>query len=248
MWKKERKQNVEPKKRLSKSDTPQMLHNIHHQFFERMHNLDYLQWLQLNGMRYTASICILALMLSTATLWQSQDWPMGDEPKMVSQTENFENTEGQEDVSVPQSFNTVSEAEVSSAVGQESNTVHQEAASYETIFTYVDPLQLSGYQTPSSGPLLYSYGLGYDPIYEDYRYHREVCYEKGDGMVRACIDGEVRGVNLDQHWQLEIQSDQKVIRYAGLYTCDVSDGSIVKAGMPIGTTDNHIIIQAVIGK
>ncbi|MBQ2021807.1 MAG: hypothetical protein II211_05295, partial [Peptococcaceae bacterium] len=49
-----------------------LLQNIHQQYERRIHDLDYLQWMQQNSARYIAGICILALLLSSTVFLRTE--------------------------------------------------------------------------------------------------------------------------------------------------------------------------------
>ena len=97
---------------------------------------------------------------------------------------------------------------------------------------------------PADGTLQYEYGLGYDAVYEDYRFHHEICYGAGDGDVYACVDGTITAVQMDQQWQISIQCEDGMVRYAGMDTCMVHPGDSVIAGQTIGTANTCVSIQA----
>ncbi len=254
MLKKVLKQKAQAIKCRYENSKPQLLQSIHQQFYMRMHNLDYLQWLEQNGMRYTAGICVMALLLSTAVLWKNHDEMTEKAIQPASRFTSYEEAIGYEEIvesnliSAQQSVDTVTEVEGQTDVRKNiepNQTETGKGESHETAMTFMNPLHLSGYQAPCSGMLLYNYGLGYDAVYEDYRYHRELSYEKGNGTIYACVNGTVSFVDMAQQWQVAIQSAQGTIWYAGLSTCDSSVGTIVKAGTQIGTTNGNVYIRAV---
>ena len=91
--------------------------------------------------------------------------------------------------------------------------------------------------------LVYNYGLGYDPVYEDYRFHDAICYDSGNGPAFACVDGIVAQVQMEQHWQIAIQTQRGILKYSGLDACTATVGSAVAAGEQIGTAKEKLYIQ-----
>lgn len=220
-----------------KIQQPKIIETLHQQFFERMHNLDYLQWMQQNSGRYFAGICILVVLLSATVLWQQTPIETYKEiaysPKMTEKT-----------VSVIDVYDMNVDAQQEQQLKDAEQTVLPNNDNHQNKPSYFNPLHLSGYQAPTSGMLQYNYGLGYDTIYDDYRFHNEICYATGDGTVFACMSGVIVEAKMDQHWQLAVQTKQGTIWYAGLQTCTVSENDNVIAGQIIGTTDGLLYIQA----
>lgn len=236
------KQKIKPWKRKQRTNEPRIVQSIHQQFFERMHNLDYLQWMQQNSARYVMGICVLAVLLSATVLWRQAPVEADkDVAYSYNPMEATVSTTKEPDIaSVEQQSIDWNEAveEVLPEKVVEENTIKKEP-------TYLNPLHLPGYQAPSSGMLQYNYGLGYDPVYEDYRFHNEICYAAGDGTVFACVSGAVTAMQMDQHWQLAIETQRGTVWYAGLESCNVAVHESVIAGQTIGSADNRIYIQAV---
>lgn len=257
------KDAVKLENRKQENNRAQWLQNIYRQFDRRMHDLDYLQWMQRNSSRYTAGICILAVLFSVSVLWQSENQP---ERKTVQPAQQYVNPAMGDDISAMQELSNevVQESDLQQKTQNEelsgelfeqtaeveapTEKTHQTTEQNQTLsqeVSYRNPLHLPGYQAPSSGMLVYNYGLGYDPVYEDYRYHRELCYARGDGAVYACIDGVVSEVQLDRRWQLVLQTEKGKVQYRGLASCTVEKGTVVSAGEQIGTAEENIYIQAI---
>ena len=241
------KQKIQRQSRWSERHSPQIIQMVNRKLHARMHDLDYLQWMQQNSIRYAAGICVLAVLLSVA-LMRQQNTDIADrgtaaqEPiaAAVQYEEPKEQNDSYHDAAASQTEEADTQEHAEVAAPQEEKT--------EDKTVYINPLHLSGYQAPSSGILQYNYGLGYDAEYDDYRVHHEICYGAGDGAVYACVDGTIAAVQMDQHWQVAIQTNRGTIWYAGLQTCDVADGTAVTAGQPIGTAVDKLYIQAVKNK
>ncbi len=236
------KQKIQLQKQKQHRHTPGMIQSVHQQFFERMHNLDYLQWMQQNSARYMAGICVLAVLLSQMVLWEQK--PTETAPDVAYSYSPVEATgsaaEALDFAAAETQPRQLHEAE--KEVLPE-NIVAEDTAKKEPV--YLNPLHLAGYQAPSGGMLQYNYGLGYDPVYEDYRFHNDICYAAGDGPVFACVDGVITAVQMDQHWQLAIETQRGTVWYAGLESCNVAVHESVIAGQAIGSADNRLYIQAV---
>ena len=215
-----------------------ILQNIHQQYEQRMHDLDYLQWMQQNSARYIAGTCILALLLSSTVLLRV-DKPLTQSTTQV-QAEMDEKNDLMTSIGAKESVVDNQQVEKALDVVQEISTSDLD----EKVLAACNPLYLSGYQAPSNGQLVYPYGLGYSQVYEDYRYNKEICYENGDGTVHACLAGMVHTVQLDQQWQLEIQSAEGLIRYSGLQECYKDVGDFVVTGDLIGFAEDKLYIQA----
>ena len=217
-----------------------LLQNIHQQYERRIHDLDYLQWMQQNSARYIAGICILALLLSSTVFLRTE------KPSRLLQPTTQIQAETDRQIDVMTSIG-ATETVVDHQQQEEGLDVVQELSTTDLgkkLLTSCNPLCLLGYQAPSNGQLVYSYGLGYDQVYEDYRYHEEICYDKGDGTVYACIAGIVQTIQLDQQWQVGIETGEGLIRYSGLQECHRNVGDSVAAGDLIGFTRDKLYIQA----
>lgn len=113
----------------------------------------------------------------------------------------------------------------------------------------VDPLiletQFAAFAEPCQGELLYGYGVGYDSLYDDYRFHDMLCYQADQGVVLAAVGGIVQRVQLEEPWQLLIQCGDYELRYRGLTSCDAAVGDTVTAGQAVGTAGALLYVQAV---
>lgn len=113
----------------------------------------------------------------------------------------------------------------------------------------VDVLQLhnrlSGFTLPCSANLVYGYGIGYDPNYEDYRFHNAVCYQANGATIFAVSDGVVQHAEKNSDWQLILRCDGYQICYQGLQTCTVSTGQQITGGQPVGKAGDTLLVKAV---
>lgn len=107
-----------------------------------------------------------------------------------------------------------------------------------------NPTQLNGFTAPCQGQLLYAYGVGYDPIYEDYRFHDGLCYRADGEVVTAATAGTVQSIVLEQQPQIIVQFGAHTIHYSGLQTCEVQTGDTLTAGQPLGTAGAYFYITA----
>lgn len=261
-------QNVKIKRAENK---PQLLQNVHRQLHRRIYDLDYLQWMQRNSIRYTVGICILAILLSAAVVWRQNDF-ITDEAERYSYSPADYAVQPQVLTQPP--VNTASQIEIEKGIAaaddegsnlqfveqteqnqEEENEQNEQESEGSAIkesaapeYVYFDPMNLSGYQAPCSGRILHHYGVGYDPIYEDYRFHSALCYDVDSGEVHACVDGIVTQIQMNQQWQIVLQSAEGLVQYAGLQGCTAIVGDTVKAGETIGTVDGLLYIQAVKNK
>ena len=225
--------------------------SVHRQFFQRMHDLDYLQWMQRNGVRYVGAICLFAALFSVSVYMLQTE---SNQPVIVSNAGvrdgDAKNPDFQHKTAKPEEQHAVSDVEQivpPAIVADDLQNVSKpdmllESKSEEKT-VYLNPLHLSGYQAPCGGMLVYNYGLGYDPVYEDYRFHDAICYDSGNGPAFACVDGIVAQVQMEQHWQIAIQTQRGILKYSGLDTCTATVGSAVAAGEQIGTAKEKLYIQ-----
>ena len=225
------------------------LDNIHEKLFRRMHDLDYLQWMQRNSGRYIAGAAILALLVMTAlypkeTTWQSGNWQMTDnQPAFQNIAQEAEEIEQSQLAEQYKTDGNISDSIMKERDTESIGNIQPEPQQKEAMPDYIDPLQLRGYIAPVNGPLQYGYGLGYDAIHEDYRFHTDVCYGMGDGDVRACASGIITQVVLTEQWEIMIRCEGNTIQYTGLDYCSVQNGNTVTAGEKIGEAKGNIFVQ-----
>lgn len=237
-------------------------------------DLDYLQWLQQNARVYLTGMAILTFLIALSFClffsnpWQPQKDGIGlfalkDSDEAVAdqqipddkkkQTEENKQTDtaaevpesgqiaNQENMVLPNTIgvtqpveqNVVNMVETTENITQEQKTFA------------VDIRELEGFCTPNSGSLLYGYGTGYDPIYEDYRFHDHLCYQANGGQVTAATDGIVQQVALEQAEQLTVQYGSCMIIYSGLQSCSVTAGETILAGQILGTAEEYVYVKAI---
>lgn len=258
------------KRKKKKLITLELIQNVHHQFFQRLYDLDYLQWMQRNVKNYTVGIGVLTLLLSVSilTMQRQQEIPfystVANQPALQETTQ--ENKEIQKNATVEQhsvskevkrdrnlvETNTAEQsqsiAEPEQEVQQEGTVLSEESLTVEKekekSVTYQNPTQFSDYVPPTNGQLEQDYGLHYSTIYDDYRFCTMLRYHCGDGCVVSCRPGTVTQIQLADTWQLALQTQDGMIWYQGLDTCTVSSGTQVTAGTPIGTATGIVSIQA----
>ena len=113
----------------------------------------------------------------------------------------------------------------------------------------VDLLQLQAvfadFTAPCSGAMLYGYGVGYDPICADYRFHDAVCYQADGSDVLAVTAGVVQQTDMQGDWQMMLRCGDYQLRYRGLQSCTVAAGDMVTAGQIVGTAGEALYVQAV---
>ncbi len=131
------------------------------------------------------------------------------------------------------------------AVHSEIEVIEPKKETTKTVDLFSLSDQLSGFATPCSGELVYRYGIGYDPVYDDYRFHDAVGYRADGAEALAVADGVVQAVDLSGEWQLVLNCGQYQVRYQGLQTCGVSKGTAVTGGQNIGTADNYLCVQVI---
>ncbi len=228
---------------------------IHRKLFRRMHDLDYLQWMQRNSARYVAGAAILILLVMTAV-------NLKPAPKnLINQEEYqsaFQDTTVQSDTAMKQAEVMVTQDGLlgrTDKIGNIDNITEENGTADDIIEErkekndavsdpdFINPTEAVGYTVPINGKVQYDYGIGYDAEYDDYRFHSDVCYTAGDGNVMACFDGTVIHVQLQDQWQVSIQCAKGIVQYAGLYQCNVQNGDVVAAGSKIGTAEEALYIR-----
>ena len=105
---------------------------------------------------------------------------------------------------------------------------------------------MEGFVLPCNGTLLYGYGVGYDTIHDDYRFHDDICYQAAGAQAVACAPGTVQQMDLTAEWQLILHCGPYQLRYKGLQECTVAVGDSVAAGEPLGTAGELLYVQAVL--
>lgn len=224
---------------------PQLLETVYRQLDHRIHDLDYLQWLQKNNVRYTLCIAVLVALLSASAVWEMEDSPEVEAPAanaaMVSDAIAGQQvpTLSVEEAAQPE------KPQIDEAPIQPEKVQAEVPESSPQQSTCFNPLHLAGYRAPCNGMLVYNYGLGYDPVYGDYRFHKELCYEQGDGVVFSCVDGVIAEVQLGEQWQLTVQTENGAVQYRGLVSSVAGQGTAVRAGEQIGTAEGNVYIRAI---
>ena len=252
--------------RKKTGDKPKLLQSIHQQWFDRLYNLDYLQWLQRNAKTQIAGMALLVILLSMTiyTLPRQQDLQIdiAREDEMASVTlqeelaeEEKRIEEAQEELlseKQPENQPAFQESVITERKSAETEDKARDLTATEPLTVteekeeerYINPFALNGYVPPVDGTLQYEYGLGYDAVYEDYRFHTDVSYLAENGEVFACVSGVITEVQPTQQWQISIQCEDGTVRYAGMDTCVVQPGDSVIAGQKIGTADSCVSRQA----
>ena len=110
--------------------------------------------------------------------------------------------------------------------------------------TTVDVQQIAKDRLPCEGVLQYSYGIGYDAQYQDYRFHEEYCYQMKNPAVYAVAAGLVQEIRKEDGWTVIVQTDTYHISYRGLRECAVRVGETLAAGQTIGACDTYLYIKA----
>ena len=105
---------------------------------------------------------------------------------------------------------------------------------------------LEGFVLPCNGTLLYGYGVGYDTIHDDYRFHDDICYHAAGAQAVACAAGTVQQMDLTAEWQLVLHCGPYQLRYKGLQECAAAVGDSVAGGEPLGTAGELLYVQAVL--
>lgn len=262
--KKEKRKKNEKKKSI----TPQMIQNVHQQLFQRSYDLDYLQWMQRNVKHYTIGIALLTLLLSVSIFSTQHQEKLHLYQNVANQPafqETTQTTEQSSDETAYDQRGAAKESESDATLAQ-INTAEQSqhiveseqeeqledtalseeplAAEKTKRVEYQNPMEFSDYLPPTNGQLEQEYGLYYNKIYKDYRFHTTLCYTAGDGCVVSCSSGTVTQIQLADTWQVALQTHEGTIWYNGLDSCTVSLGTQLTAGTQLGTATGIVSIQA----
>lgn len=262
--KKEKRKKLEKKKSI----TPQMIQNVHQQLFQRSYDLDYLQWMQRNVKHYTIGIALLTLLLSVSIFstqhqeklhlyqnvanqpaFQETTQPVEQATDETAHDQHSAAKESESDATLTQ-INTAEQSQhivESEQEEQLDDTALSEeplAAEKAKRVEYQNPMEFSDYLPPTNGQLEQEYGLYYNAIYKDYRFHTTLCYTAGDGCVVSCSSGTVTQIQLADTWQVALQTHEGTIWYNGLDSCTVSLGTQLIAGTQLGTATGIVSIQA----
>ncbi len=231
---------------------------IHRKLFRRMHDLDYLQWMQRNSARYVAGAAILILLVMTAVdlkpalknlinreEYQSAfqdttvqgDTAMKQAEVMVTQDELLGRTNKTDNIgNTTEENGTADDIDDIIEKREEKNATVSEP-------DFINPTKAAGYTLPINGKVQYDYGIGYDAEYDDYRFHTDVCYTAGDGNVMACLGGTVIDVQMQDQWQISVKCAEGIVQYAGLRQCKIQSGDVITAGAQIGTVQDTLHIR-----
>lgn len=114
----------------------------------------------------------------------------------------------------------------------------------------LDLLQLQSklptFTAPCEGARVYGYGFGYDPVYEDYRFHTAVCYQADGATAVAVSDGIVEQIDLADVWQITLRCGEYRLQYRGIQASTLTVGTDVSAGQPLGTAEAYLYVQATV--
>lgn len=212
-------------------------------------DVDYLHWLQKNTKSYWVimGLIVFLLGLNGYYYWQERAKPIAEEsaqPKVEEQGIAGEQPVVESPLMVLE--NTVQPPVAETQVEVEEETpVPQGAVPELPAQEYVDPLSLEGYQIPCSGKLVSSFGLSFDEIYGDYRYHQGVSYQPAGEQVVAVLSGRVINSYSENGVQkLVIDDGEYQLIYHGLEQISVNVDDQVGAGEPIGSTGQLLTIEA----
>lgn len=212
-------------------------------------DVDYLHWLQKNTKSYWVimGLIVFLLGLNGYYYWQERSDPIAEE-SVQQKVEEPGMTEEQLVVESPLMAleDTVQPPAAEMQVEVEEETpVPQGAVPELPAQEYVDPLSLEGYQIPCSGKLVSSFGLSFDEIYGDYRYHQGVSYQPAGEQVVAVLAGRVINSYSENGIQkLVIDDGEYQLIYHGLEQISVNVDDQVGAGEPIGSTGQLLTIEA----
>lgn len=110
----------------------------------------------------------------------------------------------------------------------------------------VDPLLLPGYQSPCQGKIVGTFGMGYDLIYNDYRYHDRLTYQPSQQDILAVWDGMIADViDEEGNGQVVLQNEQYLVTYQGLTTITAAAGDTVTKGQVLGTAKEQFTVKVV---
>lgn len=104
--------------------------------------------------------------------------------------------------------------------------------------TYLDPTLMPGLASPGTAPITRVFGMSYDPIYQDYRYHNGVDYTGDtDCTIYAADDGMIQEITPEAGglFTLTITNTDYTITYQHLSQATCQPNAQIGKNEPIGT-------------
>lgn len=236
-------------------------------------SLDQLQWLQNNARVYMMGLMILTVIFAAAFWFSTEPWQpqtslsfwdndsdqavaeqqipakitSDEEDEPIKQIQQQSDLHADTDETITGSKEETNQ-ENQTIIYENDENIQQQVITNEPKTQTVDLLalqeQLSGFTVPCSGELVYGYGVGYDPIYDDYRFHDALCYQAEKAEALAAADGIVQFVDLDEPWQVTLQCGNYQIYYGGLQSCSITAGDSVIGGQSIGIGGKYLMVKA----
>lgn len=124
----------------------------------------------------------------------------------------------------------------------EERPVSQETPSSSKKETLAPGEETVTFQLPLAGELSRGFGFGYDPTYEDFRYHQGIDLNAPVGtIVKAVAAGEVKKIVYTEEWGYQVfltHAGNWETSYAHLTAVSVKPAEKVEPGTPLGKLGN----------
>lgn len=227
----------------------------------RKYNLDYLLHLQKNARLYMVGLSLMAFFMAVSLCLYLEPWEPKNSTAFWTQNNSDQviaeqaQQNAEPDLAKKQEVETQNrkteamnqqEPVLESVKEQQRETLAKEVPADETAKPQaVDLRQIAGVTAPCKGSLLYGYGIGYDSLYDDYRFHDAICYQADGADIFAVADGVVKQADTSASWQIILQCGQYQVAYQGVQNCTVTSGEKVTAGQIIGTAGTTLCVKAV---
>lgn len=233
----------------------------------RKYDLDYLQWLQKNARLYMAGLAALTLFIVVSWCLYFEPWQPGknlafwenesDQAVAEQQVpEDVKNSEEPEQIEEPPERSSAELQKQPETILPEEQNIREPDYKEAEPENLPEPAlagqildaaelekQLPVVTRPCDGEEVYRYGIGYDPIHDDYRFHDAACYQAKGCEVYAMADGIVQSADLNSQWQIVLQCGNYQIRYQGMHTLEIPPGTAVTGGQKLGTAGEYLTVQ-----
>lgn len=211
------------------------------------YNLNYFIQLQKNARLYMIGLSIVAFFMAVSLCLQIEYWkPKNDVTFLEQNKSNQVIAETQNKSESASEFQPVQQA------AKDEKKTEEMVSKIETVNLAtsekqdtVNLQQISDFVSPCSEEPIQEYGLGYNLVYDDYRFCDETGYHADHTEFFSVAEGFVKQIDWEADWPLILQCGEYQVLYRGMQTCNVNIGESVTAGQIIGISGEYLYVKVI---